>query len=67
MSNYTTTDNSEHSDLHRGYINLDEGQLNITITSEGIVIDLYDDDAGELVGTFANTFTELAEMIMEDN
>lgn len=64
---YNTTEPDEHDDLHRGYISLDEGQLNITITSEGIIIDLYDDDAGELVGTFANTFTELAEMLTEDN
>lgn len=67
MGAYNVTDNSEHDDLHRGCITLDEGQLNITITSEGIIIDLYNDDAGELAGTFANTFTELAEMIMEDS
>lgn len=64
---YEITDPSEHDDKHRGFIDLDGQQLNITITHEGIVIDLYDDDAGELVGTFANTFTELAEMIEEDN
>jgi hypothetical protein len=51
----------------RTEIDLGEHQMTVIVTSEGIIVDLYDYEAGELVGTFANTFTELAEMIMEDN
>jgi len=68
MSDYIATDPIDlYGDKHRGFIDLDGKQLNITITHEGIIIDLYGDDAGELLGTFANTFIELAEMIEEDN
>ena len=52
---------------HRTEIDLGEHQMTLIVTSEGIIIDLYDYDAGELVGTFANTFSELAQMILEDN
>lgn len=51
----------------RTEIDLGEHRMTVNVTSEGIIVDLYDYEAGELVGTFANTFTELAEMIMEDN
>ena len=64
---YNITDPSEHDDLHRGFIDIDGKELNITLTHEGIIIDLYDDSKGELIGTFANTFTELVERLQEDN
>jgi len=65
---YNVTDPSEHGDIHRGFIDLDGKELSITITHEGLVIDLYDDANGcDLVATFARTFTELAEMLQEDN
>ena len=66
MSSYTIVDSSEHDDHHRGYVKLGALQLGITITHEGLVIDMYDDTLGELRGTFANTFEELAEFV-EDN
>ena len=61
---YFVTDRSEHGDIHRGFTAVDDGELNITITHEGVIIDLYDDEAGELVGTIANTFDEIAEIMM---
>ena len=60
---YIITDPSEHADIHRGYIDIDDQQVTVTITSEGIVIDLYDDNSGEHVGTVASTFDEIAEII----
>jgi hypothetical protein len=63
MSDYITIDPSEHGDYHRGYIKLDGLELAITVTHEGLIMDLYDDGAGEVVGTFANTFQELAEFV----
>jgi len=64
---YNVTDPMEHHDIHRGFVYIDGQNLNITITHEGIIIDLYDDSEGELIGTFADTFTELAERLQEDN
>lgn len=63
---YSITDPSEHDDIHRGFIDVDGLQLNITITHEGLIVDLYDDSQGDLIGTFANTFTELADMLQDD-
>lgn len=63
MTEYTIADPSEHADIHRGYIDIDDEQLTITITSEGIVIDLYNDNRGEHIGTIANTFDEIAEIM----
>lgn len=65
MTTYTITDESEHNDIHQGYIDVDGEQLTVTITHEGIIIDLYDDSRGELVGTIANTFDEIAEIMKE--
>jgi len=63
MNYITTTDPSEHGDIHRGYIDIDDQQVTVTITNEGIAIDLYNDNLGEHVGTVANTFDEIAEII----
>ena len=65
---YNITDPSEHDDIHRGFIDLGGKELNITITHEGVVMDLFDDVNGYgLVATFARTFGELAEWLKEDN
>ena len=66
MTDYTVVDSSEHDDHHRGFVDIDGQQLSITVTHEGLVIDLYDDAQGQLVGTFANTFRELAEFVEDD-
>jgi len=60
---YTTIDPSEHPDIHRGYINIGDEQVTVTISHEGIIIDLYDDKHGEHVGTVASAFDEIAEII----
>jgi hypothetical protein len=62
MSDYIIVDPSEHGDYHRGYIQLGVLELNIAITHEGLIIDVYDDSVGEPVGTFANTFQELVDL-----
>lgn len=51
----------------RTEIDLGEQHMTIIVTSEGIIVDIYDYEEAQLVGTFSKTFTELAEMIMEDN
>jgi hypothetical protein len=63
MNHYTTTDPSEHDDVHRGYVMVGALELNIVITHEGLIVDLYDDTLGELRSTFAKTFEELAEFV----
>jgi len=63
MNDYIIVDPSEHDDHHRGFIDIDGQQLTITVTHEGLIIDVYDDGVGELVGTFANTFQELADYV----
>lgn len=53
---------------NRTEIDLEDGHhMVLVVTEEGIIVDLYDYEASELVGTFAQTFTELAEMILEDS
>jgi hypothetical protein len=63
MGDYTVVDPSEHGDIHRGYVKIGDLELNVTITHEGLIIDLYDDNIGSPVGTFANTFLDLAEFV----
>jgi len=63
MNDYIIVDPSEHGDHHRGYIKLGVLELSIIITHEGLIIDLYDDSAGEMRGTFASTFQELVDYV----
>lgn len=63
MGDYTVVDPSEHGDIHRGYVKIDDWELSITITHEGLIMDLYDDSIGSPVGTFSNTFLDLAEFL----
>lgn len=48
----------------RNNVELGEGeQLQIVVTSEGIILDLFEND--ELAGTFGQTFDEIADQIRE--
>jgi hypothetical protein len=63
MTEYQTIDPSSHPDIHRGYIDIADEHLTVTITSEGIVIALYDDSRSKHIATLTNTFDEIAEIM----
>jgi hypothetical protein len=43
-----------------------EATLVVKTTEEGVIIDVTDPDTGEVIGTWARTAQELADLIMSD-
>jgi hypothetical protein len=52
----------DHYDLWRGHVDLGDGEiLNVTITHEGIIMDHYIGETGEVSSTVGMTFDEWTE------